>query len=85
MFLKIPIYYTTDENGVKEFDKEAMQKEFNAEVKKLEEQSYQSIENFLNKVGTKLNTEKFNTNSNYRKKISNDLAKEVVSKFGGND
>ena len=79
-FLKIQIYRTTDVNGVTEFNKEAMQREFDAELKKLNEQSYQSIENFLNKVGTKLNTEKFNTNSNYRKKISNDLAK-----LGGND
>ena len=75
MFLKIPIYYTTDDNGVKEFDIEAMQKEFNAELNKLEKQTHQSIENFLSKVGTKLNTEKFNTNPNYRKKISNDLSK----------
>ena len=79
-FLKILICYTTDDNGIKEFDEEAMQKEFDAELKKLEEQTYQSIESFLNKVGTKLNTEKFNTNLNYRKKISNDLAK-----FGGNE
>ena len=79
-FLKIPIYRTTDVNGVTEFNKEAMQREFDAELKKLNEQSYQSIENFLNKVGTKLNTEKFNNNSNYRKKISNDLAK-----LGGNE
>ena len=80
MFLKIQIYYTTDENGVKHFDTELMHREFEAELKKLEEQEYQSIDNFLNKVGTKLNTEKFNTNPNYRKKISNDLAK-----LGGND
>ena len=79
-FLKIPIYRTTDVNGVTEFNKEAMQREFDAELKKLEEQTYQSIESFLNKVGTKLNTEKFNTNPNYRKKISNDLAK-----LGGNE
>ena len=50
MFLKIPIYYTTDDNGVKEFDIEAMQKEFNAELNKLEKQTHQSIENFLSKV-----------------------------------
>ena len=79
-FLKIPIYRTTDVNGVTEFNKEAMQREFDAEIKKLDDQTHQSIDNFLNKVGTKLNTEKFNTNPNYRKKISNDLAK-----LGGND
>ena len=79
-FLKIPIYRTTDVNGVTEFNKEAMQREFDAEIKKLDDQTHQSIDNFLNKVGTKLNTEKFNTNPNYRKKISNDLAK-----LGGNE
>ena len=79
-FLKIPIYRTTDVNGVTEFNKGAMQREFDAELKKLDDQTHQSIESFLNKVGTKLNTEKFNTNPNYRKKISNDLAK-----LGGNE
>ena len=79
-FLKILICYTTDENGVRHFDTEPMHREFEAELKKLEEQEYQSIDNFLNKVGTKLDTKKFNTNPNYRKKISNDLAK-----LGGND
>ena len=75
MFLKIQIYYTTDENGVKHFDTELMHRDFETEIKKLDDQTHQSIDNFLNKVGTKLNTEKFNTNSSYRKKISNDLAK----------
>ena len=79
-FLKIQICYTTDENGVRHFDTEPMYREFETEIKKLDDQTYQSIDNFLNKVGTKLNTEKFNTNPNYRKKISNDLAK-----LGGND
>ena len=79
-FLKIQICYTTDENGVRHFDTEPMHREFEAELKKLEEQEYQSIDNFLSKIGTKLNIEKFNTDSNYRKKISNDLAK-----LGGND
>ena len=79
-FLKILICYTTDENGVRHFDTEPMYREFETEIKKLDDQTHQSIDNFLNKVGTKLNTEKFNTNLNYRKKISNDLAK-----LGGNE
>ena len=79
-FLKILICYTTDENGVRHFDTEPMHREFEIEIKKLDDQTHQSIDNFLNKVGTKLDTKKFNNNLNYRKKISNDLAK-----FGGNE
>ena len=43
-------------------------------IRDLDTYGYVKIENFLNKVGTKLNTKKFTTDSNYRKKISNALS-----------
>jgi len=49
MFLKIPIYYSTDENGVKHFDTELMHRDFKIEIKKLTDQTFQQVEKFLNK------------------------------------
>mgnify|MGYP001382005871 CR=1 FL=1 len=48
-FLKIPIYFSTDENGVKSFDTESMHRDFETEIKKLDDQSFQQVEKFLNK------------------------------------
>ena len=49
MFLKIQIYSTTDENGVKHFDTELMHRDFETEIKKLDDQNSQQVEKFLNK------------------------------------
>ena len=48
-FLKIPIYFSTDENGVKHFDTELMHRDFETEIKKLDDQNSQQVEKFLNK------------------------------------
>ena len=48
-FLKIPIYFSIDENGVKSFDTESMHRDFETEIKKLDDQSFQQVEKFLNK------------------------------------
>lgn len=48
-FLKIPIYYSTDDNGVHHFDTESMHRHFETEIKKLDDQSFQQVEKFLNK------------------------------------
>ena len=43
-FLKIPIYFSIDENGVKSFDTESMHRDFETEIKKLGDQSIQQVE-----------------------------------------
>ena len=48
-FLKIPIYYSTDDNGVHHFDTKSMHRHFETEIKKLDDQSFQQVEKFLNK------------------------------------
>jgi len=41
-FLKIPIYYSTDDSGVIHFDTESMNKHFETEIKKLNNKSFKN-------------------------------------------